>query len=220
MDNNNKRKIAMVLALAAFAVWGAASLMAPKGNRVLANAFPAKLLASPKSCTTPAWPNEARRYEVEGITLLHFQIDAQGNIQGAEVAKSSSWTMLDDAALQSLVKCKFKPGLKEAEEGVTFPIQFVWTLSGPPSIRPQLVPGSCAKSGRFSGFQGFERAGDGVLVRFLVDADGVPTGVKTEPGGANADAAEYVKTCKFVVDPAMPGEKTDTAYGLVLAKQK
>ncbi len=193
---------------------------------MLANAFPAGLLLSPASCTTPEWPREARRYEVDGITVLHFQIAADGSIEGARVAKSSSWQLLDEAALRSLVKCKFKPGLDEAERS-TYPIQFVWTLSGAAMLRPALVPDSCATSARFSGFEGFNRAptgANGVLVRFLVDPEGAPFGVKAEAAGGDAvavaAATEFIRSCKFAIDPALPGEQTDTVFGRVLVKAK
>ena len=75
-------------------------------NRVLANAFPAGLLMSPSACTTPEWPREMRRYEVDGITVVHFQIDGAGLIEDARVVKSSGWQLLDDAAMRSLVKCR------------------------------------------------------------------------------------------------------------------
>lgn len=222
----NKRKIAVLAALAALMGASAFTTLSPRGNRVLAKAFPSKLLASPESCTTPAWPAEARRYEVEGITVIHFRIGEDGAVVNAEVAASSGWALLDQAALQSLVKCKFKPGLAEAAERMTFPIQFVWTLSGPPAVRPQLVPGSCAASRRFGGFEEFNRkatAADGVLVRFLVDPQGVPYGIKAargdDPDTAEA-AAKFLATCKFAVDLSIPGEKTDTAFGRVLARPK
>lgn len=221
------KTIVRVAAVAGLAAWIASNTMAQHGNRVLAKAFPAKLLVSPESCTAPEWPKEARRYEVEGITVLHFQIGEDGAIEGAKVGRTSSWKLLDEAALQSLVKCRFKPGMAEAEREKTYPVQFVWSFSGPPSVRPQLVPDSCAPSARFSKFQAFNRnatARDGVLLRFLVNAEGEPFGVKAEAYGNDAEAglaaAEYVKTCKFAVNPEIPGEKTDTVYGRVLAVAK
>ncbi len=219
----NKKKIALGAALAVLAAWVVVPRVPKSQNPALANAFPAGLLLSAKSCTTPEWPREARRYEVDGITVLHFHIGADGSIEDARVARSSSWQLLDDAAMRSLVKCKFKPGLDEAE-GNTYPIQFVWTLSGPPMIRPSLVAESCASSDKFSGFEGFNRAptdAAGVLVRFLVDPAGVPVGVKAEgAAGPVAAATEFIRTCKFTVDPNLPGEKTDTVYGRVLVKAK
>lgn len=218
------RNIVRVAVVAAVAAWIANVTMAQQGNRVLARAFPAKLLASHASCTTPEWPVEARRYEVEGVTLVHFQIGEDGAVEGAKVAGSSSWKLLDEAALRAIVKCQFKPGLV-AEREKTFPIQFVWTLTGPPSVRPQLVEGSCAPSSRFSKFQVYNRNStgqDGVLLRFLVNARGEPFGIKAEATGehhaAGLAAADYLKTCKFAFDPSVPGEKTDTLYGRVLQR--
>jgi periplasmic protein TonB len=220
----NKKKIATATALAALVLWTIVPGKQPRANRVLANAFPARLLAAPSSCTTPDWPAEARRYEVEGITLLHFHINDDGEIEDAKVAATSSWKMLDDAALASLVKCKFKADLDEAERDVTFPIQFVWTLAGPPSNRPQLVRGSCAFSRRFGGFEEFNRTptdDDGVLVRFLVNREGMPVAVKSELADtALAEAvADYIGSCSFATDPSLPGEKTDTVFGRVLRKR-
>ncbi|HEY0061348.1 MAG TPA: TonB family protein [Telluria sp.] len=220
----NKKKIAVATALAGLVLWTIAPNKAPRTNRVLANAFPAKLLAAPSSCTTPDWPKEARRYEVEGITLLHFHINAEGAIEDAEVVGSSSWKMLDDAALASLVKCKFKADLDEAERDATYPIQFVWTLAGPPSNRSQLVADSCAASRRFARFEEFNRApsgADGVLVRFLVNPDGGAVGIKAEgvEGALAEAAATYIASCKFATDPTVPGEKTDTVFGRVIRKR-
>lgn len=220
----NKKKIAVATALAALVLWTIAPSKSTRANRVLANAFPAKLLAAPSSCTTPEWPAEARRYEVEGITLLHFHINADGGIEDAQVAGSSSWSMLDDAALASLVKCKFKANLDEAARDATYPIQFVWTLAGPPSNRPQLVADSCPASPRFAGFEEFNRApsaDDGVLVRFLVDPDGKPFGIKAE-GAERAlgeAVAAYLAACRFALDASVPGETTDTVFGRVLRRR-
>lgn len=219
----NKKKIALVAALAAVAAWTVMARVPKSPNRVLANAFPAGLLVSASTCTTPEWPREARRYEVDGTTVVHFQIGADGNIDDAKVVKSSSWSLLDDAAVRSLVTCKFKPGLDQAV-GMTYPIQFVWTLLGPAMIRPALVPGSCAVSPRFCAFEAFNRAptgNDGVLVRFLVDQTGAPFGIKSELGGRNESAsAAFLSTCRFAIDPSLPGDKTDTVYGRVLIKAR
>ena len=221
----NKKNIARIACVLGLAAWAGTLTYTKGSNRVLANAFPAKLLMSPGSCTTPLWPQEARRYEVEGITLLHFSIGEDGAIDNAEIARGSSWKLLDDAAMKSLIGCKFKAGLDEAERAVTFPIQFVWTLAGPSSVRPQLVAGSCALSGKFSGFEPLNREPtdkSGVLVRFLVNARGEPSAVKAEAYGVDAHlgeaAAHYVQSCRFAAEPALAGEQTDTLFGRVLVK--
>ena len=214
-------------AVAGVAAWIASATLAQQGTHALAQAFPADLLVSPESCTTPEWPKEARRYEIEGVTLVHFRIAEDGGIDGAKVARTSSWKLLDEAALQSLVKCRFKAGLAEAERRKTFSVQFVWTLSGPASVRRQLVPESCGPSARFSKFQAYNRNStgpDGVLLRFVVNPKGVPFGVKAEAFGkdeaAGLAAAEWVKTCSFAFDPAMQGEQTDTVYGRALMRAR
>lgn len=218
----NKKNIARIAVVVLFAGWVGTLVLAPKSNRVLANAFPKELLASKETCTTPDWPTEARRYEVEGITVVHFKIDERGAVDGATVAKSSSWQLLDDAALVSLVKCKFKPGLSEVERDKTFPVQFVWTLAGTPAVRPVLVPGSCAASARFVRFEPYVHepsSADGVLVRFLVNGQGLAFGVKAEGGdaAANAAAVDFIQRCRFAPDASRTGERTDTLYGRVVA---
>ena len=214
-------------AVAGVAAWIASGTLAQQDKHALAQAFPANLLVSPESCTTPEWPKEARRYEIEGVTQVHFRIAEDGGIDRPTVAGTSSWKLLDDAALQSLVKCKFKPGLPEAERRKTFSVQFVWTLSGPTSARRQLVPESCERSARFSKFQAFNRNAtgpDGVLLRFVVNPGGVPFGVKAEAYGkdepAGLAAAEWIKTCSFAFNPVMQGEQTDTVYGRALMRTR
>lgn len=59
-------------------------------------------------------------------------------------------------------------------------------------------------------------------MRLLVDPDGQPRGVKLEGAElppASADAlVKYVESCRFGFDPALKGERTDTAYGRVLLR--
>ncbi len=213
-----------VAALAGVALWLGNASLAKQGQRELGDAFPTKLLVSPETCVSPQWPAEARRYEIEGFSLLRFRIGKDGSVQGAKVVSSSSWALLDQAALASLVKCRFKPDLDEANDDDTFPIKFVWTMDGPAPMRPALVEGSCAPSDKFAGFRPFERGQgtDGVLVRLLVNADGKAFGVKAETDPAQAElgrqAVAYIESCTFAVDPALPGERTDTAFGRVLLK--
>ncbi len=223
----NKKNIARIAVVVLLAGWFGSIVLAPRGNRHLANAFPKNLLASKASCTTPEWPPEARRYEVEGITVVHFQIAESGAVEDAKVATSSSWRLLDEAALRSLVQCKFKPGLAEAERNQKFPVQFVWTLAGTPSVRPVIVPDSCADSARFSSFQPYNHdptSADGVLVRFLISPQGQPFGVKAEAFGPDAEAGraatEFISTCRFVADESRPGDKTDTLFGRVVVRGK
>lgn len=223
----NKKNIARIVVVLVLAGWFGSIVLAPRGNKVLANAFPKSLLASKDSCTTPEWPAEARRYEVEGITVVHFQIAESGAVEDARVARSSSWRLLDEASVRSLVQCKFKPGLAEAERNQVFPVQFVWTLAGPASVRPVLVANSCADSARFVSFLPYDReptGADGVLVRFLISPQGQPFGVKAEAFGPDEEAGraavEFIATCRFAPDESRVGDKTDTLFGRVVARAK
>lgn len=213
------------VALVVLAVWAVAPTTAQRANRVLVDAFPARLLESPATCATPHWPDEARRYEVDGITVLNFTIGVAGTVEDLQLVRSSGWRLLDDAAGASLARCRFKTDLDQGSRSATYPVQFVWTLAGPAAVRPALVAGSCAPSEQFHGFDAFNRrpsAADGVLVRFLVDPAGKPFGVKAEVGQHQQQQARaataFMQTCTFGVDAAVPGEPTDTVYGRVLVK--
>jgi TonB family protein len=181
--------------------------------------------APAKPCAGPEYPLEARRYELEGITTLRFRLAPDGRVFDVQVAGSSGWKLLDDAAIRTIQACAFTPAQAAHARGAALPVKYVWSLDGD-RIRPHLVPGSCPASGPFTAFVPYENAPsgpDGVKVRLLVDGRGQPKGVK--PEGANlapalADAlVKYVESCRFGFDPTIKGERTDTAYGrVVLAK--
>ena len=187
-------------------------------------AAPAAAQTAParKPCAGPEYPLEARRYELEGITSLRFHLRPDGRVRDAEVASSSGWKLLDDAALHTLLACSFTPEQALRAKGASLPVRYVWSLEGD-RIRPQLVPGSCPASGRFAAFQPYDNAPsgpDGVKVRLLVGPTGRPRGVKLEGASLapqTADALiQYVESCRFGFDPTIKGERTDTAYGRVV----
>lgn len=186
---------------------------------------PFKSLVTPISCAQPQWPDEARRYEIEGVTTIRFQIGEDGKVVRPEVTQGSGWKILDDAAIGGISRCVFKPNLDEARSGASFPMQFVWRFSDGPAARPQLVADSCQRSSRFDGFKELDRrpsGSDGILLRFLVGADGAPARVVAEPNGQAPDvvaqAADYLQSCRFAIDPKQQGQRTDTAFGRVLLK--
>lgn len=178
---------------------------------------------SPESCPRPAYPREAIRYELEGITTLRFHLAPDGHVLDARVVKSSGWAMLDDAVVRSIQSCKFTPAQAEKARGAALPVQYVWSLDGEHVIRPHLVPGSCPAGGRFASFQPYDdkpSGPDGVKVRLLVDPAGRPRGVRTEgaqlPPEMAAALLRYVESCRFGFDPELKGQRTDTVYGRVV----
>jgi protein TonB len=190
-----------------------------------ASAFPYASLATPASCTVPEWPREAVRYEIEGATTLQFQIGPDGAVRNAQVQQGSGWAILDQAALAGLARCRFKPGLEAAREGAVFPIQYAWTLEGPPPLRPTLVPGSCGPSRHFLRFDSLDQRADGraaIKLRFLVDAQGKAQRIVAEPAYFEAavvrDAVAWLQTCRFGTAPKAGGARTDTSFGWVVLR--
>lgn len=184
------------------------------------SAFPYQWLATPPSCTVPEWPREALRYEIEGTTTLQFRIGPDGAVRKAQVMQGSGWSILDQAALAGLARCRFKPGLDAAREGTEFPIQYAWTLEGPAPLRPELLPGSCAPSRHFLRYDNFDRRADGrtaIKLRFLVDAEGKAQRVVAEARQFDAvvvrDAVQWLQTCRFGIAAKAAGTRTDTSYG-------
>jgi TonB family protein len=178
---------------------------------------------SPESCARPAYPREAIRYELQGITTLRFHVAPDGHVLDARVVKSSGWEMLDDAVVRSIQACNFTPAQAAKAKGAALPVQYVWSLDGEDSIRPHLVPGSCRAGGRFAAFRAYDNAPsgrDGVKVRLLVNPAGQPRGVKTEgtrlPPEMAAALVKYVESCRFGFDPQLKGQRTDTVYGRVV----
>lgn len=190
-----------------------------------ASAFPYESLATPASCTVPEWPREALRYEIEGTTTLQFQVGADGAVRNAEVKQGSGWTLLDQAALAGLARCRFKPGLAAAREGTVFPLQYAWTLEGPAPLRPMLLPGSCGPSQRFLRYDNLDQRPDGrasIKLRFLVDAGGKAQRIVPEAAHFDAavvrDAVSWLQTCRFGISPRASGARTDTSFGRVVLR--
>jgi protein TonB len=175
------------------------------------------------SCAGQTWPREALRYEIEGTTQVSYRLTPDGRVTDAVVAKSSGWALLDNASLKAVQTCTYSPDQVAAAQNRTLPMQFVWVLEGD-RVHPGLVPGSCVAAGNIDGFQPFDRRSTdaaGVKVRFLVDGNGVPRGVKVEgrPDTALAEQViRHVESCRFAFDPETVGMRTDTVSGRVLLR--
>lgn len=174
------------------------------------------------SCAKPEWPQEARRYELEGTTTLSFVVGLDGRPVSAKIEKSSGWGILDKASLIGLSRCVFP---KPEAEGPAKPTQFVWRLNGEPTLHPSMVEGSCPASEWFKTFKSLDKSptdANGILLRMLVKSDGTPWNVKAEATGLPPEvlnaAAEFVQSCRFAVDPDAKGKRTDTTYGKLLLK--
>lgn len=169
---------------------------------------PASALREPKalSCEKPAWDKEAQRYELEGATVLAFDLDDDGQPVNPSVARGSGWKLLDGMSVRALAKCRFAPPSDPAFKRSGLKIAFNWKLRPAPEKRvpASLVPGSCAASDRFADFRplsGDVRGSEGLLVRFLLNPlTGNPFGVhiegNTSPEIYQATVA-YLESCRF-----------------------
>jgi protein TonB len=79
----------------------------------------------------PTYPASARRREQQGTVTLKVQVGADGSVVRAEVAESSGYEALDDAALQSVrARWRFVPARRAGvafESWVLVPIRFALT---------------------------------------------------------------------------------------------
>lgn len=81
---------------------------------------------APLKTVKPTYPNELKRDGVEGLAAVSCVIDETGVVQSAKIVKSSN-PGFERAALDAIVKWKFKPAKKDGKEvkvRVTIPFRF------------------------------------------------------------------------------------------------
>lgn len=90
---------------------------------VISKPVPAGGSTTPK----PPYPDLARKRGQEGTVNIHCNVDASGIVSDASIAKSSGYKLLDEAALKTVRKWKFKPassnGVNVAGTAIV-PVQF------------------------------------------------------------------------------------------------
>lgn len=88
------------------------------------------------TCAKPEWPKEALRKEQTGTVTLAFLIDADGSIGDSKVTRSSGFPLLDEAAINGLRRCHFKPGTVDGRAASAWmQMQYVWTIEGPAKVK-------------------------------------------------------------------------------------
>lgn len=81
----------------------------------------------PVRTVAPDYPRELRAHNISGIVMVRCNIDAQGNVAEASIAKSSNENF-DNPAMEAVKKWKFKPASENGSPvaiTVTIPIKFV-----------------------------------------------------------------------------------------------
>ncbi len=156
-------------------------------------------------CQPPLFTKEALRYELEGTTVLQYDVDDSGRASSVRVTRSSGWKVLDQMAVKAVGTCRFEQTAdpQVVRTGLTMP--FNWTLGtqGQQPVPAALVAGSCQASPQFSAFEPFRGAvvarPGGVLVRFLVDDGGKTFGLKLEDADPAlvTEATAFIASCRF-----------------------
>lgn len=89
----------------------------------------APVIDAKHSCKMPEYPAASRRVGETGTVTLRFLIDVNGQAIQSGVESSSGHRRLDQAALEALGRCKFKPGTVDGKPEQSWAkIKYVWKL--------------------------------------------------------------------------------------------
>ncbi|QBE63344.1 TonB family protein [Pseudoduganella lutea] len=81
------------------------------------------------TCDKPVWPKEALRQAQQGKVTLAFKISEAGAVTDSRIVKSSGFPMLDMAARDGIMKCRFVPATQDGKpQAAWMKMQYVWTL--------------------------------------------------------------------------------------------
>lgn len=82
-----------------------------------------------KGCRLPQYPKRSEDKGEEGTVVLRFLVGTDGNVQSAQLVKSSGFERLDTAAREAFMKCKFTPGTIDGAAVASWVRQpFTWRL--------------------------------------------------------------------------------------------
>jgi TonB family protein len=112
--------------------------MASRGYRFLlcaavlactALSCPSACASEPSTCAPPKYPRQSLRLGEAGISGLGFLIRTDGTVARSVVFSSSGSPDLDQAALEALSKCIFKPATVDGTAVERWaPVLYKWTL--------------------------------------------------------------------------------------------
>ena len=77
----------------------------------------------------PTYPRSATLRREHGVVTMQFTVGANGKLVGSAVVKSSGFRDLDQAALNALIHCRFKPALSDGRPvQAAFVMEYRWKL--------------------------------------------------------------------------------------------
>lgn len=81
----------------------------------------------PRPCPKPLYPVESARAKEEGITEIGFLIGTDGTVKRTIILTSSGSTALDQAGLEVLASCVFRPVIANGQAvAMWFPVAYQW----------------------------------------------------------------------------------------------
>lgn len=73
----------------------------------------------------PLYPKQARRRKLTGLVTVQFHLTAQGLVASAIVTHSSTYNLLDQAALKAIRTWSFPKNIAETHPDLIAPIRFI-----------------------------------------------------------------------------------------------
>ncbi|WP_229426920.1 M56 family metallopeptidase [Massilia atriviolacea] len=118
---------ALGLAAACFSLYAHAAESRTRVQPVLAKV---KAVADFSSCAKPVWPASSLKAEHTGTVTLSFKVGPNGRVNDSRVKKSSGHVLLDQAAREGIMQCRFKPGMENGKPVSSWmDMQYVWMLN-------------------------------------------------------------------------------------------
>ncbi len=171
------------------------------------------------TCPAPQYPREALRYELQGVTQIRFLVSESGEIMSKYVLRSSGWKILDQAVFDSISVCQFEPAsLNDKPVPAWFGSKYSWKLAddGPALPPSEMIAGSCS-SDKYT-FLAKDAKHWLVRLRFLINPQGKPVGIKVEDSSRNystdSEIVALLGSCQFV--PPVIQDKRINDTGVIL----
>ena len=80
-------------------------------------------------CPQPTYPKMSRRLQEEGLVTLRFLVGTDGHVLQTEIASTSGFSRLDDAARTALSQCQFRPAMQDGQATQSWTaIKYLWRL--------------------------------------------------------------------------------------------
>ena len=103
--------------------------VAPDASTTVATTTASAMIEPGVRCPQPAYPKMSRRQLEEGLVTLRFLVGEDGQVLQTEIAGSSGFSRLDDAARQALSKCQFRPAMQSGRATQSWTaIKYLWRL--------------------------------------------------------------------------------------------